>query len=86
MNPDQIGGLIRTALAVFVPQLLVPFLVLHGVDQATATWIGSGLSLAAIGVWSWITNRPIKTLTPLGATIAATPIADARKAADASTP
>ena len=60
MNGDQVGGIVRTLLAVGAGVLINKGLV----DAGTAASISGALVTIATAAWSFYTNRPGKTIPP----------------------
>ena len=60
MTTDQLTGLLRTAIIG-----LSAFLAGKGYIPNISPELAATIATAAVGVWSWISNRP-KTITPIG--------------------
>ena len=60
MTNDQLAGLVRTVLAVGLT-----WLAGKGIIPAVPPDLLATLTLAIVGIWSWVSNRP-KTITKIG--------------------
>ncbi len=67
MNSDQIGGIIRAAMAIFAG-----WAVAHGFTEATWLATTGGVVAVATAIWSWYSN----STTALVAAVAKAPEVD----------